>query len=267
MDAEIGIIGGSGLYSLMEKFEEADVDTEYGKPSDRIAVGMIGSKKVAFLPRHGRGHSLPPHKIPYKANISALKQLGVKRIISTSAIGSLRPEYKPGDIVLFDQFVNMTHGRDDTFFHGSSVTHVSTAEPYCPELRSIGEKAADSLKLDYHKDATIVVINGPRFNTKAESKMYANQGFDVINMTQYPEVPLAIESGICYLGIGMVTDYDAGLEGNKEIKPVTLEEVGRIFAANITKVKSMINEIVPRTPAERFGCHCADVLKNAVVGH
>lgn len=265
--AEIGIIGGSGLYSLMENPEEVEIDTEYGKPSDKISIGKIGGKSVVFLPRHGRKHSLPPHKIPYKANIAALKQLGVKRVISTSAIGSLRPEYKPGDIVLFDQFVNMTHGRDDTFFHGSSVTHVSTAEPYCPELRAIGINAADSLKLDYHKDATIVVINGPRFNTKAESKMYANHGFDVINMTQYPEVPLAIESGMCYLGIGMVTDYDAGLEGNKDIKPVTLEEVNRIFAANITKVKSMINGIVPKIPENRGACHCADVLKNAVIGH
>ncbi|MDE1869039.1 MAG: S-methyl-5'-thioadenosine phosphorylase [Candidatus Micrarchaeota archaeon] len=267
MNAEIGIIGGSGLYSLMDKFEEVEMDTEYGKPSDRIAIGMIGNRSVAFLPRHGRKHSLPPHKIPYKANIAAFKQLGVSRIISTSAIGSLKQEYKPGDIALFDQFVNMTHGRDDTFFHGSSVTHVSTAEPYCPELRSIGMKAADTLKLDYHKDATIVVINGPRFNTKAESKMYANHGFDVINMTQYPEVPLAIEREMCYLGIGMVTDYDAGLEGNDNIKPVTLEEVNRIFAANISKVKSMINEIVPRVPEARIKCHCPDVLKNAVVGH
>jgi len=265
MEAEIGIIGGSGLYSLLDDAQEIEVDTKYGKPSSTIAVGTMGGKRVAFLARHGKKHTIPPHKVNYKANIAALKQLGVKRIIASAAVGSLDPSYKPGELAFFDQFVNMTQGRDDTFYHEPPVTHVSSAEPYCPELREIAGSEAKGLNIPSHKDATVVVINGPRFSTKAESKMFTRQGFNLINMTQYPEAHLALEQEICYLGIGMVTDFDSGLEGREDIKPVTMEEVNKIFASNVGKVKDLLNAIVPAIPSAREKCHCHSALKNAVI--
>ena len=265
MNAEIGVIGGSGLYSLLKDAEEFDGTTEHGRPSSKISVGTIGGRKVAFLARHGSKHMIPPHKVPYKANIAALKQLGVKRIIASAAVGSLDPEYKPGELALFDQFVNMTHGRDDTFYHEAPVTHISSAEPYCPEMRAVAYKEARDLGIAVHNGGTVVVINGPRFSTKAESRMFSRQGFNMINMTQYPEAHLALEQEICYLGIGMVTDFDSGLEGRDDIKPVTMEEVNRIFASNVGKVKELINRTVPALPESRAKCHCGSALKNAVI--
>lgn len=265
MNAEIGVIGGSGLYSLLKDAEELEGATEYGRPSSPISVGTIGGRKVAFLSRHGGRHMIPPHKVPYKSNIAALKQLGVKRIIASAAVGSLDPEYKPGELAFFDQYVNMTHGRDDTFYHSTPVTHVSSAEPYCPEMRAIAHAAAAGLGISAHREGTVVVINGPRFSTKAESRMFARQGFNMINMTQYPEAHLALEQEICYLGIGMVTDYDSGLEGRDDIRPVTMEEVQKIFAGNVAKVKDLIKNIVPAVPEGRSRCHCGSALRNAVI--
>ena len=264
MKAEIGIIGGSGLYSMASGLEEIKVSTEYGEPSDKLSVGKLGSRTVAFLPRHGAKHVLPPHKVPYKANIAALKSLGVSRIIATSTVGSLASEYKPGDMVFFDQFVNATYGRDDTFFHSYPVAHVSPAEPYCPELRSIAAKAAEKLKINHHKSGTVVVINGPRFSTKAESRIFSKQGIHTINMTQYPEAVLAREQELCYLGIGIVTDYDAGLEGRSDIEPVSMSEINRMFAANLGRVKTLIAEITSNIPQKR-GCKCAEAMANAMI--
>ncbi len=254
----IGIIGGSGFYSLLEDARAVDIGTDYGKPSSEISVGSIGGTEVAFLARHGTRHTLPPHKVPYKANIEALARLGVERIISTNAVGSLNASYKPGDLALFDQFINATHGRDDTFFHGPKVVHVSLADPYCPEMRGIAMRHG----MD-HGTGTVMVVDGPRFSTRAESRRYASYA-DMINMTQYPEVALAREKEICYLGIGVVTDYDAGLEGGQGVKPVSYEEVKRRFAANNERLKSLISALVPKMPEGR-SCPCPHALDGAEV--
>jgi 5'-methylthioadenosine phosphorylase len=265
MHADIAVIGGSGLYSLIPEFEECRIETRYGAPSDAIAIGSIASKSVAFIARHGVRHTIPPHKVPYKANIAALKELGVSRIIATSSVGSLNPEYKPGDIAFVDQFVNMTSGRDDTFFHETPVTHVSTAEPYCPELRKLGSDIAGRQGLKFHNSGTVVVIQGPRFSTKAESRAFGRQGFDLIGMTQYPEAVLAREQCMCYMCIAMVTDYDAGLEGNPSVKPVNAQEISDMFAKNVSAVKQLLVELIRSTPAQRNRCACKNALDNAVM--
>ncbi|MDE1871582.1 MAG: S-methyl-5'-thioadenosine phosphorylase [Candidatus Micrarchaeota archaeon] len=263
MEAEIGIIGGSGFYSLLEDAESIDVDTDYGKPSDSISVGTISGRRVAFIPRHSKRHNIPPHKVPYRANIQALHDLGVSRIIATNAVGSLNPKYKIGQIVALDQFVNFTSGREDTFFE-KEVAHVSTADPYCPELRGIANSAAESLGLDYSGSGSVIVINGPRFSTRAESMLFRKQGFDLINMTQYPEVALARERSICYIAFGVVTDYDSGLIGVEGVEPVSHKEVIEAFSRNIGKVKDLVRETAGRVPGQR-NCKCADALKDAVM--
>ncbi|MDE1855966.1 MAG: S-methyl-5'-thioadenosine phosphorylase [Candidatus Micrarchaeota archaeon] len=258
MEAEIGIIGGTGFYSLLENATEINVDTKYGKPSSKVSIGKIGGRSVAFIARHGTNHSIPPHKVPYRANIEAFANLGVKRIITSNAAGSLKKEYKPGDLVFTDQFVNMTHGRDDTFFDGGEVIHAAMADPYCSELRSLGISEAKNANLNFQERGTVVVVNGPRFSTRSESRFFAQQGFDIINMTQYPEVALAREKKICYMGIGIVTDYDVGLEGNEETKPVTFDEVQKVFSHNVEKIKSLINSVVPKISAQR-NCGCQNI--------
>ncbi len=263
--AEIGIIGGSGFYSLLESPATMDSKNKYGAPSAPISIGKTEGKSVAFLPRHGVKHELPPHKIPYRANIEAFDNLGVKSVISTSAVGSLSKDYAPGDFVFFDQFVNMTWGRDDTFFDSKKVVHVSTADPYCPTLRAIATEIAQSMDLDFHPVGTVVVVNGPRFSTKAESKFFANQGFQLINMTQYPEVTLAREKSMCYLGIGIVTDYDAGLEGEVDVIPVNTAYMMKSFGENIAKAKALIANLLKAIPEER-SCTCANSLDNAAMG-
>ncbi|VVB76622.1 S-methyl-5'-thioadenosine phosphorylase [uncultured archaeon] len=263
--ARIGIIGGSGFYSLLENPKRVSIDTEFGKPSDDIAIGTIDGRAVAFLPRHGGNHTLAPHKVPYRANIEALHSIGVERIIATSAVGSLVPEYAPGDLVLFDQFVNMTHGRGDTFFEFDKVAHVSTAEPYCPELRAIAAREVLALGMKCHASGTVVVVNGPRFSSKAESKFFAGQGFQLVNMTQYPEIALAREMEMCYLGIGIVTDYDSGLEGRPDVRHVTMDEVNRIFTSRVADLKILIPRIAAMIPKERASCKCGESLKGAFV--
>lgn len=256
MDAEIGVIGGSGLYSLLDSKEEVNPETKYGKPSSTITMGKIGGKKVAFLARHGPKHSIPPHLVPYRANIEALAQLGVKKIIVSSACGSLKAEYAPGDLVFFDQYVNMTNGRKDTFFEGPEVIHLSASEPYCRSLRKNFTEQAVALKYKHHANGTVVVVNGPRFSTRAESRFFSNQGFDAINMTQYPEATLAREKGICYLGIGIITDYDSGLEGRADIKPVTHAEVLKVFDQNVQKAKDLLNTAIPKLENTQKDCDC-----------
>jgi 5'-methylthioadenosine phosphorylase len=263
MNAEIGVIGGSGIYSLLANATEMAVNTKYGKPSDAVAISTIGKSTVAFIPRHGKGHTIPPHKVPYLANLQALKDLGVKRIIATGSLGSLREDYKPGDFVTFDQLVNMTHGRSDTIFDGPEVTHISIADPYCRELRSIVGGASFDTDLNMHKTGTVVVVNGPRFSTKAESRFFASNGIDVINMTQYPEPALAREMGMCYLGIGIITDYDTGLENREDIPPVSFDEILKKFAENVDKLKSLITTVVSLIPKEA-SCKCQSSLEGAV---
>jgi len=242
--ADIGVFGGSGFYFLMDDVEEVAIDTPYGPPSDKLAIGLLKGKKVAFLPRHGKDHSIPPHKINYRANLWAMKELGVKKIIGPCAAGSLIPEFKPGDFVVVDQFINATSGRADTFFDGPNVTHVSAADPYCESLRALAFQKGRELGISIHDKGTIVVVNGPRFSTRAESRYFSMIGGQVINMTQYPEGYLAKELGICYVNIAMITDYDAGLEGRDDIPPVEHEAVLEVFAANIDKLKQLIVKMV-----------------------
>jgi len=262
--AEIGIIGGSGFYEFLDG-EEMAVDTPFGEPSDKILIAEYAGRKIAFLPRHGKKHHLPPHQINYRANLFALKKLGVKQIIAPTAVGSLKPAIEPGHFVICDQFLNLTRSRADTFFNGPEVAHISTAEPYCPELRILAAKACLGLDIVHHQQGTVLIIDGPRFSTKAESRFFANFA-DVINMTQYPEVALARELEMCYLNISLVTDYDAGLQGRDDIKAVSSQAVLRVFKENNEKVKQVILEIIKNLPATEslaYNCDCGQALKQA----
>jgi len=262
--AEIGVIGGSGFYSLLKNSEKIKVKSKYGKPSSDFTIGEIFGKSIAFLPRHGERHKYPPHKIPFKANIDCFKELGVKFIIAPCACGSLQPQIKPGDFVICDQFIDRTWGRDDTFFHGPEVTHISIDHPYCNYLRDIAIKVGKKLKYNLHKKGTVVIINGPRFSTKAESEWYQRNEWDVINMTQYPEVVLAREAEIAYVGIALVTDYDTGVAGMQDVLPVTLDEVIKIFNENNKKVKKMIYEMIKEIDPKK-DCSCHTALKKAIL--
>lgn len=258
----IGIFGGSGFYDLLDNVKEIEVETEYGQPSDKIMVGEYEGRKLAFLPRHSKEHHLPPHKIPYKANIAAFKKLGVSQIIAPCAAGSLQAKIKPGDFVVLDQFVDRTYGRDDTFYHGPKVVHIAGAQPYCPTLRPIAVAACQKNNIKVHDGGTVVVVNGPRFSAKAESRWFAGQGWEVINMTQYPEVILAREMEICYCGIALITDFDAGLEGLQDIYPVVYQEVLKVFKENNEKIKKIILEMVKNLPPAGQ-CSCNKALAGA----
>lgn len=257
--ATIGIFGGSGFYDFLDKIEEYEIDTPYGATSDKIAVGTIEGKKVAFMPRHGKTHHLTPADVNYRANVWAMKTIGCKHVISPCAAGSLQKHVKPGDIVFCDQYVNWTWGRKDTFYEGPIVTHVSAADPYCPALREIAIKSAENLGLSYHKTGTVVVIPGPRFSTKAESKFFTDQGWEVINMTQYPEAHLVKELDMCPLNISLITDYDAGLVG--DCYPVSHAAVLEVFKNNIKNLQLLLKEIVKNID-EMKECNC----KNTVAG-
>ena len=260
--ALIGVFGGSGFYSLLENAVEMKVETPYGAPSGMVTIGELHGRKVAFLPRHGRNHEYPPHMIPYRANIFAMKSLGVTRIIAPSAVGSLQPSIKPGDFVVCDQFVDRTTGRKDTFYDGPVATHVSTADPYCPELRKRAIEVIRELSIPLHERGTNVVIQGPRFSTKAESRWFTTMGWEVISMTQYPEVVLAVEQELCYVNIALITDYDAGLVGEEGTQPVSAEEVMKVFHANNERVRDVIVEMVKRISPTR-DCKCATALRYA----
>lgn len=262
MKIKIGIIGGSGFYDLASDLKEIKVETPYGQPSSKIAVGKVGGKKVAFLARHSKTHDLPPHKINYRANIWALASVGVKHIVTSHAVGSLQKNIKPGDFVILDQFIDRTKGRPDTFYDGPIATHVSTAFPYCSVLRKLAINEAEKLKLNLHKKGTVVVIEGPRFSTAAESRWFTKMGWHTINMTEYPEVVLAREKEICYCAIAMATDYDAGLVADGEVKPVSAKEVGVVFQKNVKKVKKLVLSMIKNWPV-KFSCDCSHALKEA----
>ncbi len=258
--ALIGVFGGSGFYKFLDDIEEIKVETPYGAPSDKIMLGTIGNKKVAFLPRHGRNHDILPHQINYRANVWAMKSLGVQRVISPCAVGSLQKEIAPGHFVVCDQFVNFTSGRKDTFFEGPICTHISAADPYCPELRELAIKVAQDNGVTVHKTGTMLVINGPRFSTKAESKFFTNQGWSVIGMTNYPESFLCKELDMCPVTISLVTDYDAGLVSDTE--PVSHKAVIEIFNQNIANLKKVLFDLIEQIPTDRVNCECAKTLEN-----
>ncbi len=260
--ATIGIFGGSGFYSFLGDVKEYTIETPYGKTSDKIAIGKIAGKNVAFMPRHGRDHSIIPGDVNYRANVWAMKEIGCKYLISPCAAGSLQKEIKPGDIVFCDQFVDWTFGRrKDTFFEGPIVTHVSAAETYCPNLRKLAIQSAEKLGLSFHKTGTVVVINGPRFSSKAESKFFTSQGWGVINMTQYPESYLAKEMDMCPLNISLITDYDAGLVSDTE--PVSHGAVMEVFKNNIENLKALLIQII--TDFEEYDCACHKTFENSRV--
>ncbi len=263
--AHVGIIGGSGLYNpgIVEDPVEVRVYTPYGEPSDFIVVGKVRGVPVAFLPRHGRGHRFPPHMINYRANIWALKSLGVKWVISVSAVGSLREDYKPGDFVVPDQFIDMTKKREYTFFDGPITAHVSMADPFCEDLREKIIETTRSLGYPVHGSGTYVCIEGPRFSTRAESWVWKEVfKAHIIGMTLVPEVNLACEAELCYATLAMVTDYDVWAE-----KPVTAEEVERIMKQNTERARKVLYELIPKLtgdPDEKK-CSCCKALSTAIV--
>jgi 5'-methylthioadenosine phosphorylase len=257
--AEIGVFGGSGFYSFLESTETVDVDTPYGEPSAPPVVGEVGGRRVAFIPRHGVHHQYPPHRINYRANLWVMKELGVQRILGPNACGSLQEHVKPGDFVLCDQLVDRTRARPNTFYDGPATTHISFADPYCPTMRETVVAKGRELGITMHERGTVVVIEGPRFSTRAESAWFKAAGWEVINMTQYPEALLARELEICYANISLITDYDVGLEG---IPPVTNDEVVRVFNENNAKLRDLLFAVIPALPAER-DCPCATALTGA----
>ena len=262
---KIGLIGGSGFYDFFgEKSEEIEIETKFGHPSDKITLGFLFGKKIAFLPRHNRNHQIPPHKIPYQANIAALKKLGVEKIIAPSAVGSLKAEIKPGDFVICDQFIDSTKKREDSFFDGPKVAHIAMAYPYCSDLRKIAVAQANELGLNIHPKGTVVVIEGPKFSTLSESLWFSKMGADLINMTQFPEVVLAAELGICYLNISLVTDYDTGIYSQAKTEPVSIEQVLSNFKKNTEKLKKLVSAIIENMPEQRI-CNCQKRAEQAII--
>jgi 5'-methylthioadenosine phosphorylase len=263
--AEIGVFGGSGFYAFLDDVEDVTVTTPYGDPAAPVTIGDVGGRRVAFLPRHGRNHEFPPHRINYRANLWAMRTLGVERVIAPCAAGSLAPNVHPGDFVVCDQLVDRTTGRADTYYDGPDLHHVSYADPYCTELRGVAVGAARDAGIAVHDGGTVVVVQGPRFSTRAESRWYRAQGWSVINMTQYPEAYLARELGMCYAAIALITDYDTGLEGPESeggagVEPVSQEQVFTFLESNAARVRSLLFDLVPRIPASRAACACIDGL-------
>jgi 5'-methylthioadenosine phosphorylase len=261
-DAEIGVFGGSGFYSFLDDVEAVAVDTPYGAPSSRLFLGEVGGRRVAFLPRHGVNHELPPQAINYRANVWAMKELGVRWVFGPCASGSLQPHVKIGEFVVCDQFVDRTTGRRDTFYDGPVTTHVSSADPYSPVLRGLLIEACRELGIVVHERGTVVVIQGPRFSTRAESRWFSQMGWEVINMTAYPEGYLARELELCYANVSLITDYDVGLEGMEGVPPVTHDEVIRVFGENNARLRDLLFAVIPRVPREPDR-HCAEALTGA----
>ena len=253
--ARIGVIGGSGLYSLLEDAQRVDITTPYGAPSAPLGLGEIAGRPVAFVPRHGDDHELPPHRIPYRANLWALRAAGVRQVLAPCAVGGLTAALGPGSLVVPDQLVDRTSGRAQTF-HDTGAVHVAFADPYCPSGRAVAVTQARGAGWPVTDGGTMVVIEGPRFSTRAESRWYAAQGGAVINMTGHPEAVLARELALCYTAIALVTDLDAGVEGGAA---VTQEEVFRVFGENTERLRALLHDLVPALPEERT-CPCPRAL-------
>jgi 5'-methylthioadenosine phosphorylase len=261
MQTEFGVIGGTGLYDpkLLKHIQEVTVETPYGKPSDTITVGELAGKPVAFLPRHGKKHTIRPTDINVRANIFALKKLGVKRILAPSAVGSLREEYHPGELVFVDQFIDRTTRREQSFYTENKVCHISVAEPMCPQLRKTIISTAKKMNIKMHETGTYVCIEGPRFSSKAESKMYRQWGADVVGMTLVPECVLAREAEICYASISTVTDYDVWKD-----HVVCVDDILATMKTNIKNLQRIIAETVAIIPSE-CNCTCNQALKGAFI--
>ncbi len=262
--ATIGVIGGSGVYQMegLTDVKEVRVRTPFGDPSDVIVVGNLGSQRVAFLPRHGRGHRIEPAELPVAANIFALKSLGVERIISVSAVGSLRDDFEPLDVVVPDQVFDRTKGRRNTFFGNGLVVHISFAEPVCPEHSRVLYEAAQKAEARVHQGGTLIVIDGPQFSTKAESQVYRQWKMDIIGMTALPEAKLAREAEICYATIAMVTDYDVWHPSHDS---VTVEMVVQNLMRNAEMGKRIVRYAVDDIPRVREHCPCPTALRDAII--
>lgn len=256
--AEIGVFGGSGFYSLLSDAREVKVDTPYGAPSDAVMLGNLAGRKVAFLPRHGRSHSLPPHKINFRANVWALRSLGCQAIISPCAAGSLQADVPPGMFVVCDQFVDRTSGRADTFYDGPIVTHLSPAETYDPTLRELAAQSIEELGIPVKRGGTVVVIQGPRFSTKAESQWFHKAGWEVINMTQYPEAYLCRELGMAVVNISLITDYDSGVHSGTEA--VNAMSVLEVFKQNSENIKKVVERLISKMPVDLSSLNAAEAL-------
>jgi 5'-methylthioadenosine phosphorylase len=274
--AEIGVFGGSGFYSFLDDAVEVALETPYGPPAAPVTIGDVGGRRVAFLPRHGLRHELLPHRINYRANLWAMRGLGVTRLIGPCAAGSLQPGVAPGDFVVPDQLVDRTWGRADTFYEGPVAHHVSYADPYCADLSAVAVEAARAAGITVHPTGTVVVVQGPRFSTRAESRWYRGQGWEVINMTQYPEAYLARELGICYAAIALITDYDTGVEGpggpgvstgqgrreplpSAGVEAVTQAEVFGFFKSNLDRVRRLLFDVIGAIPDKR-SCQCGEAV-------
>lgn len=260
----IALIGGTGIYDqeMLKNIRKVKISTPYGAPSDFIIIGEYNGIKIAFLPRHGETHNLPPHNIPYRANIYALKQLGVERIIAPCAVGSLRKEIPPGYLLFTDQFVDFTKNRPYTFYDGAQVCHISVANPFCQELRKLAIEKAKTLDLKFIEKGTLVCVQGPRYSTKAESIFFRDAvKADIIGMTTVPEAQLAREMEICYMSIAAVTDYDTWHD-----EPVNGTMVINTMKANLQNIRTLIGAMLPDLPQERSGvkCDCPDALKDAM---
>ncbi len=236
------------------------LDTPFGPPSGPLTVGDVKGRSVAFVPRHGVHHEHPPHRVPYRANLWALKELGVERVLGPCAVGSLQPGIRPGDFVVCDQLVDRTSGRSLTFYDGPETTHISFADPYCPQMRPVIVDRGTAAGLPIRDGGTVVVIEGPRFSTRSESRLYSAAGWEIINMTQVPEAQLARELELCYANVSLVTDYDVGVEG--QVEPVSHDEVIRVFGENITRLRDLLFDVVEAMPDERT-CPCGSALEGA----
>ena len=258
-NVEIGIFGGTGIYDsgILKNSKEIIIDTPYGKTSDSITVGEFNGRNVAFMPRHGKKHTIPPHLINFRANIWAFKELGVKRIIAPSAVGSLKEEFEPGHFALPSQFIDFTKSRKGTFSEDGKVIHISVADPFCPELQNVILNITKKEKIQMHENCTYVCIEGPRFSTKSESKFFRTTGADIIGMTLVPECQLAREAQICYVSISTVTDYDVWAE-----KPVTAKEVMETLAKNVETTKKILTLVIDQIP-EIKSCSCEKALEEA----
>jgi 5'-methylthioadenosine phosphorylase len=246
--ADVGVFGGSGFYAFLDDVTEVEVDTPFGPPSGPVALGQVEGVTVAFIPRHGKQHQFPPHKVNFRANVWALKEMGVGAIIGSFAAGSLQPDIHPGEFVAVDQVVDRTWGRPDTFFDGPEVRHATFADPYDERLRGVIIDAGRSRGITVHDGGTVVVIQGPRFASRAESRWYRAQGWHVISMTQYPEAALPKELDIPYAAVALVTDYDTGVEGVPGVEPVTMEAVFEVMRQNVAAVRDLLVTAIPRVP-------------------